>query len=112
MKLTQKLADGEKNPIVAWNNTQAFYLNSLAKAFGELFTVQQFTHFINLLNSGKIEELDLPQTNDDTKEALNLLYQLFCLTTIEADLGTFRDGDFITWEQGEMIKKNILKLCG
>jgi hypothetical protein len=39
MKLASKLAEGEKNPIVAWNNTQAFYLNSLAKAFGELYTV-------------------------------------------------------------------------
>jgi hypothetical protein len=39
MKLAMKLAEGEKNPIVAWNNTQAFYLNSLAKAFGELFVV-------------------------------------------------------------------------
>jgi hypothetical protein len=39
------------------------------------------------------------------------LYQLFCLSAIEADLGTFRDGDFISWEQGEFIKKSILKLC-
>jgi len=48
MRLASKLGDG---PLVAWNNSQAFYLNSLAKAFGELFVVQEFSKFINSLNS-------------------------------------------------------------
>lgn len=33
------------------------------------------------------------------------------MTAIEVDLGTFRDNDFITSEHGEMIKKQIIKLC-
>lgn len=41
-----------------------------------------------------------------------LLYQLHCLTRIDADLGTFRDGDYLSSEQGEMIKQAILRLCG
>jgi hypothetical protein len=98
MKLAMKLAEGEKNPIVAWNNTQAFYLNPLSKAFAELFVVQNFTDFINKLNKNDLSSLKLPSTNDETKEAFNLLYKLYCLSAIEADLGTFRDGDFISWE--------------
>ena len=40
-----------------------------------------------------------------------LLYQLHCLTRIEADLGTFRHADYLSSEQGEMIKTLILELC-
>lgn len=40
MKLSSQLQDENKiNPIEAWNNTQAFYLNPLGKTFGELFVV-------------------------------------------------------------------------
>lgn len=40
MKLSSKLAEGTNvNPIEAWNDTQAFYLNPLGKAYGELFVV-------------------------------------------------------------------------
>ena len=41
-----------------------------------------------------------------------LLYQLHCLSRIDADLGTFRDGDYLSSEHGELIKQLILKLCG
>jgi Acyl-CoA oxidase len=40
-----------------------------------------------------------------------LLYQLHCLSRIEADLGTFRDGDYLSSEQGELVKQTILTLC-
>jgi len=43
---------------------------------------------------------------------MNQLFSLYCLSAIEVDLGTFRDGDFLTSEHGEMVKKCILKLCG
>lgn len=90
----------------AWNQSQVFYLNSLAKAFGELFVVQQFHALVT-----KIDSDDL-KTNKDTKEALSKLYQLFCLTRIEQDLGTFRDADYLTSEHGDMVKQLIIRLCG
>jgi len=43
-------------------------------------------------------EKDQLKTNKDTKDALTKSYQLFCLTKIEADLGTFRDGDYLSSE--------------
>lgn len=40
------------------------------------------------------------------------LYQLYCLTRIEQDLGTFRDGDYLSSEHGDITKNEIIKLCG
>ena len=52
------------------------------------------------------------KTNDDTKECLTLLYQIHCLSRIEADLGTFREGDYLSSDHGEMVKQLILTICG
>ena len=93
------------NPIDAWNNTQVYLLNALANAYGELFIVQSFHAFIM-----KLESEDL-KTNKDTKEAMIKLYQLFCLSRIEQDLGTFRDGDYLTTEHGDMVRQLIIQLC-
>jgi hypothetical protein len=51
------------------------------------------------------------KSNEDTKECMNLLFKLHCLTRIEADLGTFRDGDYLTSEHGEWVKESILEIC-
>jgi len=40
MTLAGKL--GDMKPLEAWNDTQAFLLNDLSKAYGELVIVQQF----------------------------------------------------------------------
>ena len=39
-------------------------------------------------------------------------FELYCLSCIENDLGTFRDNDFLSGEHGEMVKKLILSHCG
>ena len=39
IKLSLKIAEGKLNQIEAWNQTQVFHLNDLAKAYGELFIV-------------------------------------------------------------------------
>lgn len=83
-----------------------FYLHNLSKSYGELFAVLCFYNFIQKLRSGEIK------TNEDTKECMILLYQLHCLTRIDADLGTFRDGDYLSSDHGDMIKQTILSLCG
>ena len=56
------------HPLDAWNDSQVFHLHHLSKAYGELFTVTQFFNYIKKLRSGEIK------TNDDTKEAMILLF--------------------------------------
>ena len=51
--------------------------------------ITQFTNYVQELKKNT-------ETNEDTKEAFYQLYQLCCLSLIEADLGTFREGDFMT----------------
>lgn len=105
MKLAGKVADKTVHPLDAWNDTQVFYLHHLSRSYGELFGVMQFHKYVQKIRSGELK------TNEDTKEAMILLFQLHCLSRIEADLGTFRDGDYLTSEQGELIKQTILQLC-
>lgn len=106
LKLSGKLSEKGVHPLDAWNDTQVFYLHHLSKSYGELFDVLQFYNYIQRLRSGELK------TNEDTKECMILLYQLHCLSRIDADLGTFRDGDYLSSEHGELIKQLILKLCG
>ena len=105
MKLSGKLSDKSVHPLDAWNDTQVFYLNNLSKSYGDLFGVLCFFNYIKKIRSGEIK------TNDDTKDCMITLFQLHCLTRIEADLGTFRDGDYLSSDQGELIKSLILDLC-
>ncbi len=93
------------NQLDAWNSSQVFLLKDLSIAYGELFIAQQFFNHLKSLEKGDIK------TNKDTKECLNLLFQLYCATRIEADLGTFREGDYLTSDHGDMIRSSILRLC-
>ena len=104
MKLAAKVQGQKIEPLQAWNDTQPFLLNNLAKSYGEVFTVQRFNEYLK-----KTLETNV---NEETKEAITLLHQLYCLTRIEADLGTFREGDFLTSDHGQMVKKQILEVCG
>ena len=104
MKLTGKLADKEIHPLDAWNDSQVFYLHHLGRAFADLFAVQCYYNYLQKIKSGELKP------NEDTKECLFLLYQLHCLTKMNDDLGTFREGDYLSSDQGDLIKQTILIL--
>ena len=105
MRLQSKLLDKNTHPLDAWNDSQVFYLHHLAKAYGEQFGVMMFHRFLQKIKTGEVK------TNEDTTECMQLLYQLHCVSRIDADLGTFRDGDYLTSEHGDWVKDTILSLC-
>ena len=72
-ELSSKLTENNTHPIDAWNSTQVFFLNDLAKAYGELVTV---TEFAKLVTRAETE-------NGDTKECIALLFRLHCLHRIQ-----------------------------
>lgn len=76
MRLSGKLSQEGTHPLDAWNDSQVFYLNHLSKSYGELFGIMMYYNFLQKLKSGEVK------TNDDTKEALSLLFKLHCLTLI------------------------------
>ena len=73
LKFQVKFGQGT-NPIDIWNELQPFFLKKLSIAFAEYFCVNEFCNFL-------VNDLDKSQ-NEDTKECLQLLYQLFCLDKI------------------------------
>ena len=38
--------DKDNHPLDAWNDSQLFYLNDLAKVYAELVLMQEYTEFI------------------------------------------------------------------
>jgi len=99
MRVAGKL--GDMKQMDAWNDTQVFYLNDLGKAFGELIIVKEYHDFLSQLD----------KTNADTKDCIESLYRLYCLTRINEDMGTFRENDYLTTQQDDLIKKKIIDLC-
>lgn len=84
-----------------WNNTQVFHLHTLACAFGEMVLTEEFA---------KVAAATLPQ--DAATGALLLrLFELYVLTKVNSDLGTFREGDYLSSDQGLLVQDSVLDLC-
>jgi acyl-CoA oxidase len=101
-KSASKLADKVQNKehvMDAWNNSQTFYIQNLVNSYGEIYILKCFK---------KINEVIV---NKNLKEIMNNLLILFSLSSIEADIGLFRENDFLTSEDFETIKDHILLLC-
>lgn len=96
-RLSEKIMNKVK-PFTAWNQTQSFYLQSMTKAFGELYS-------FNCLKE-KLENY----TETPTKKVLTDILVLFALTQIERDLVYFRENDFISSENCDMIRNEILDI--
>lgn len=100
-KLAERVEMKKDGLLVAWNNSQVFYLQSLVKSYTENFVFDAFRENIEALKDN----------NCLTKKMLLEFLKLYSLTIFEADLGTLRYGDFINSEAGYIIKDEILELC-
>ena len=108
MALSMKMASKEEGQtsIDIWNQTQVFHLNDLAKAYGEIFIVNQFYEFFN----SKMYK-DQSNYGNDSAECMDLLFKLYCYNKINQDLGTFRENDFLTSEDGARIRELLCETC-
>eukprot|EP01102_Stenamoeba_stenopodia_P014952 TRINITY_DN5044_c0_g1_i1.p1 TRINITY_DN5044_c0_g1~~TRINITY_DN5044_c0_g1_i1.p1 ORF type:complete len:734 (+),score=191.25 TRINITY_DN5044_c0_g1_i1:67-2268(+) len=96
-RLQEQVANG-KDVFTAWNDSQVFFLQSLAKSYIEFVIVSKFVDY-------------LQEVNDPTlRSALQQLCDLFAMTRIEQDIGNFRDNDFINSKQTQKLRKDILDL--
>lgn len=96
-RLTEKVGN-KVNPFDAWNQTQSFYIQTMAKAFGELHSFNCFRQKLDTLN------------DNNTKKALKEFLVLFALVQLERDIGYLRENDFISSENCDMIRNEILDL--
>ena len=84
-----------------WNNTQVYYLKPLASAFGELVCTNELL---------KITEMAKAQ-HPTVGELYSRLTELYVVTTVAKDLGTFREQDYLSSAQGMIIRDYELDLC-
>jgi len=84
-----------------WNQTQVFYLHPLALAFGEKVCLDE------LVKATEVTKARCPQTG----ELLSRICELYALSKVVNDLGTFRDHDFLTFAQAQTVKDYVLDLC-
>jgi len=110
MKLAQKTM-GKKDPkelFNAWNSSQLFGVQELAKAYGEYVMVYNDIRFLNKFESNEVKYSS--KIKDDTKEIMNLMFKLSHLNRISDDLGTFYENGYFTADHGEMIREEICNL--
>ncbi len=96
-RLAEKIGS-KKSPFEAWNDTQVYYLQNMARAWGELYTFNCFKDKINSI------------TDSPTKKVLVKLLCLFALVQLERDLVYIRENDFISSEACDFIRNEILDL--
>lgn len=96
-RLAEKIGS-TKSPFDAWNATQVFYLQSMARAYGELYAFNCF--------KAKIDSL----TDSPTKAVLVKLLCLFSLISLERDCVYLRENDYIPSEACDYIRNEILDL--
>jgi acyl-CoA oxidase len=89
-----------KDPFIAWNDTQVFYLQNAAKAFMEWLIVDRFLEKIN----------SLPGEFQSLKSILLRACDLFALWSLERDMVTYLAGGYFTSEQSYTIKELVLRL--
>eukprot|EP00347_Sterkiella_histriomuscorum_P004091 403361786 len=104
LDLSQKLMDKENHPLDAWNDSQLFSLIDLAKAYGELVLVQEFSE---LIKGKDIKE----NANDDTREMFIYCFRLDALNRIKLDLGTWLESGFLNPELHPQIVRDQIKVC-
>ena len=97
-KLTEKVGNN-MGVFDAWNDTQVFYLQTLAKSYGELYVFNCF--------KSQVEQLK----DCATKTVLNDLLILFTLVSLERDLIILRENDYLTSEACDLLKNEILNIC-
>ena len=76
-------------------------MHDLAKAYGELVQVTEFSKALK-----KVKEF-----NEDCEEAINLLFRINALHKIQQDLGTWLEPEYLTSQHVTMIKQGITKSC-
>ena len=88
------------HPVDAWNDSQLFFVHDLARAYGELVMVREF--------SQAAQKLAGP--NADTVECMQLLFRLFALSRLNTGVGAWLEAGYFTGDHALMIRRQI-KAC-
>ena len=84
-----------------WNNTQIYYLQPLAVAFGELVFTNEL---LKIAEIAKVQHASIG-------ELYSRISELYVFTTVAKDLGTFRELDYLSSAQGMIVRDYEVDLC-
>lgn len=102
-KAVEKLANEvqeKKTPVlVAWNNSQAFYIQPMVKAYTEYFVFESFHEVVEKIQEKKTQDLMMK------------FLKLYSFTVLDSDWSLLRNEDFIDSSIVFTIKDEILNLC-
>lgn len=113
MKLQEEVAKNQ-DLFFAWNQSQVFHVHSTAKAYIELLCLQisiERIQQIQVIFSSSYISTQNHHQDQSIKSVLLNLCHLFALSRMEADLGTFRENDYLNCQQTKWIRNAILHLC-
>lgn len=94
------MGENKKHPMDAWNDVQNFYVQDVAKAYGQLFIMTEGLNQVQAILNNK-------DANADTKEAMLLMVQLHALNNIYTDIGTWLEVEYFDTFQVQMIRDAI-----
>jgi hypothetical protein len=99
LKKLQENVGAATDQAAGWNDTQVHYLNDAAIAFGhQLSAVVYF------------DQIQKARNDTGTYELLHKLYELYVLDKIERTLAVYREYDYLSFEQGDMVKERVREL--
>ncbi len=99
-KLANRVQEKKDGILVAWNNSQVFYIQPMVKAFIENYVFESFLDRVE-----KIQEIS-------TRNMMMKFLRLYSLTVFDSDWSLLRNEDFIDSDAVFLIKEEILNLCG
>jgi acyl-CoA oxidase len=98
-KLANQVQEKKDSLLVAWNNSQVFYIQPMVKAFIENYVFECFLDIIE-----KIQE-------DSTRKMMMSFLRLYSFTVFDSEWSLLRNDDFIDSDAVFLIKEEILNLC-
>ena len=98
-KLATQVQEKKDALLVAWNNSQVFYIQPMVKAFIENFVFNSFLEVIDKI------------TEQSTRNMMMKFLKLYSLTVFDSDWSLLRNDDFIDSDTVFLVKEEILSLC-
>ena len=104
MKLSSRVEEKKDELLVAWNNSQVYYIQPLVKSYIENFVFDSFR--------GRIESIQgTNESTASTKKMLGKFLKLYSLSIFNSDMTVLRNEDYLSSESVYIIKEEILDLC-
>ncbi|CAG9314345.1 unnamed protein product [Blepharisma stoltei] len=100
MMRLQEVTGNSKDMFDAWNKSQVYYIQELAKAYGEYIMMREYAKFVR----------ELEEKCEKTGKVIRKLFILFSVGIIERNLASFQDSA-MNAHQAKVVRDSMVRLC-